>query len=325
MKGISRTAVYVAASRAVGAREPDPDVRNPDYLAERLLGDVSRYDVELPIMAALDESYEQAMRDYEIASNVRMMMVRTRFIDDALEQAVAAGAKQVLILGAGFDSHAYRFDDLLSGVMVYEVDRPVTLAFKRLRVRQVLGGAPENLRYVAVDFDRENLRELLRVNNYDFGLKTFVIMEGVTMYLAEGSLRETFALLGSHRAGSSIVFDFVSSAMVAGLKKVNLDQVPEAGRVFVKRFLHLIRDEPWQFGFPLNAERETIESFGFDIRDLIMLDGEEAARRYLVKSDGTEVGEATMARRSKIPAHLARAQREAMAYRICEAVVAHRH
>jgi methyltransferase (TIGR00027 family) len=201
----------------------------------------------------------------------------------------------------------------------------VTLTFKRLRIRQVLGGAPENLRYVAVDFQKEDLREVLLANEYDPALRTFVIMEGVTMYLKEEALRATLGFIGSHRAGSSVVFDFVTSAMVAGLRRVNPNDVPEAGRIYMQRFLNLIRDEPWEYGFPLNAERETIESFGFDVRDLIMLDGEEAARRYLTRSDGTEVGAATMAQRAKVPARMARAQREAMAYRICEAVVAQRH
>jgi hypothetical protein len=106
---------------------------------------------------------------------------------------------------------------------------------------------------------------------------------------------------------------------------VNLDNVPEVGKLFVQRFLHLIRDEPWEFGFPLNGEREFIEAYGLEIRDLIILESEEAARRYLTRADGTEVGQETMARRPRIPPEMARAQREAMAYRICEAGVAQRH
>ena len=111
---ISRTSIFVAAGRAVGAREPDPSVRNPDYLAEKLLGDPSTLDLDHPAVRALSLSYDDAMKDVEVVSNVRMMTIRTRFIDAALERAIAGGATQVVILGAGFDSHAYRCRELLA-------------------------------------------------------------------------------------------------------------------------------------------------------------------------------------------------------------------
>ena len=136
---ISRTSIYVAAGRAVGAREPDPSVRNPDYLAEKLLGDPSMLGVDHPAVRALSLSYDEAMKDVEVVSTVRMMTIRTRFIDDALERAIAGGATQVLILGAGFDSHAYRCQELLARVNVFEVDRPAMQAVKKQRVNDVLG------------------------------------------------------------------------------------------------------------------------------------------------------------------------------------------
>ena len=82
--GISRTSIFVAAGRALGAREPDPSARNPDYLAEKLLGDPSTLSLDHPAVRALSISYDEALKDVEVASNVRMMIVRTRFIDEAL-------------------------------------------------------------------------------------------------------------------------------------------------------------------------------------------------------------------------------------------------
>ena len=89
------------------------------------------------------------------------MTVRTRFIDEALERAIAGGATQVVILGAGFDSHAYRCQELLADVRVFEVDRPATQALKQQRVNDVLGGPPANLTYVAIDFQHEDLPDVL--------------------------------------------------------------------------------------------------------------------------------------------------------------------
>src|SRR5262245_3733261 len=58
---ISKTAIWVAAARAIGAREPDSKARNPDRLAEALLGDPAKLGLQHPIVDALRASYEQAM------------------------------------------------------------------------------------------------------------------------------------------------------------------------------------------------------------------------------------------------------------------------
>jgi len=95
--GISKTAIWVAAARAIGALEPDPGARNPDHLARPLLGDPAGLVLHHPVVDALSSSYEEAMRDMEVAGVVRAMAERTRFIDEALERAIGAGVTQVLI------------------------------------------------------------------------------------------------------------------------------------------------------------------------------------------------------------------------------------
>jgi methyltransferase (TIGR00027 family) len=251
------------------------------------------------------------------------MIVRARFVDEALERAVAGGAKQLLVLGAGFDSHACRSASLLAGLRVFEVDAPATQAFKRERVRAVVGAAPANLTYVPVDFEREGLRDVLSRYGYDSSATTFVIMEGLTMYLTEPALRETFGLIARHPAGSTVVFDFVSSTMIQMIRSIDLRLLPAPMRAFAERFLYLTRDEPWLFGIPARGERDYIESFGFEVSEILIIGSEAAARRYLTRSDGSRVGAGASVTESSSPR--ARAQAEAMAYRIAEAVVPLRH
>ena len=322
---ISRTAAYVAAGRALGAREPDAAARNPDYLAERLLGDPARYDLDLPIMHALAGTYDEAMQDFEIAGIVCAMNVRARFVDEALERAVAAGAQQILILGAGFDSHAYRYESLLRELRIYEVDQPATQAWKRERVAAVVGAPPPNLRYVAVDFAAEDLGSALRRHGYDFSQRSFVIMEGVTMYLEESALRQTLQLLATHPAGSSVVFDFVSSVMLDMIRRIDLDAVPPTARAFAERFLHLTRDEPWQFGFPFREEQKYVEELGFSVSEILPIGSDDAVRRYLTRADGTRVGREMPVKMPTPPTAAAREQMEAMAYKIAEVFVPLRH
>src|SRR5262245_10285495 len=105
----SRTSIVVAALRAFGAREPDPAVRNPDSLAERI---ITPTDLDLvrehPIAQAARADYQQGRRSREVAGMSNLMLIRTRFIDDRMRQALADGATQVVVLGAGFDTRAYR-------------------------------------------------------------------------------------------------------------------------------------------------------------------------------------------------------------------------
>jgi hypothetical protein len=84
------------------------------------------------------------------------MQVRTKALDDALLGFVAAGGRQVVILGAGFDARASRLREALGGAMVYEVDHPATQAKKRA----LFGEVPTTARYVAWDFERDAMTAL---------------------------------------------------------------------------------------------------------------------------------------------------------------------
>jgi len=338
---VSKTAIWVAAARAIGAREPDPAVRNPDHLAEALLGDPAELELDHPVVDALSSRYDEAMREIEIAGFVRAMTERTRFIDEALERAIGAGATQVLIPGAGFDSHAYRSRELLASVRVFEVDRPAMLAFKRRRVDAALGGPPENVTYVPIDVEKEDLPASLARHGYDISEQTFVIMEGLTMYVPEEALRATFRFIASHAPGSSVVFDFATRAMVEGIKQIDLASIPPAARAGLERFLNLIKDEPWVFGIPVDGEKELLAELGLTLRELLTIGSEESARRYLTKADGTTMGaeghakaealrkaaqtriaeQSSPEHRPKIEERL-REQARQMAYRIAEAAVA---
>src|SRR5712691_9548419 len=119
----SRTSIVVAALRAFGAREPDVTVRNPDWLAERLVTPAElQLITEHPIAGALSQEYKKARQSREVAGMSNLMVVRTRYIDERLQRAIESGVTQIVILGAGFDTRAYRFAEQLRGKTVFEVD-----------------------------------------------------------------------------------------------------------------------------------------------------------------------------------------------------------
>jgi methyltransferase (TIGR00027 family) len=281
----------VAAGRAIGAREPDPSVRNPDSLAEHFLGpEIRALQIDHPVIQALDRNYDEVIKDFEVMGTVRMMMIRTRFIEERLEHAIHNGATQVVILGAGFDSRAYRFTDLLKDACVFEVDRPATQEIKKRSVLKVLDRAPANLTYVPIDFRHEKLGDALERAGYDAHRKTFFIWEGVTMYLPEEAVRETLSWVASQAPGSAIVFDFVYANVIQLLTNISFDKIPEAARPAVQRLMKLEEGEPWLSGLPNSGEREFLKGLGLEMGELLPVGGEESVKRYLTRADGTIFG-----------------------------------
>jgi len=136
----SRTSILTAAARAFGSREPDVSVRNPDWLAERLIGPAELALIaEHPISKALDRDFQDAINDPDVFGFAWLMLVRTRFTDERLEHAIRNGATQVVIMGAGFDTRAHRFAELLQGTPVIEIDYGATQLYKKQRVEAALG------------------------------------------------------------------------------------------------------------------------------------------------------------------------------------------
>jgi methyltransferase (TIGR00027 family) len=133
---------------------------------------------------------------------------RCRYIDDYLQRCLENGTGQWVILGAGFDSRAYRQDALAAQTRIFEVDYPSTQASKIERVQKIVGKLPDNVAYVSIDFNHENLDQLL-ASGFDPSLKTLFIWEGVTLYLDSAAVDATLAWVHAHASpGSAIIFDY---------------------------------------------------------------------------------------------------------------------
>lgn len=172
----ARTSILVAAARAFGAREPDESLRNPDFLAERLIGpDELALIRDHALSQSLEQDYEEAIQNPAIVGLAWLLLVRTRFMDEALLRAVENGATQIVILGAGFDTRAHRFQDVLKNCRVVEVDAPATQEYKKRRAADVLASQPQNLTYEAVDFATDHLNDSLDAAGLLETEKTFYI------------------------------------------------------------------------------------------------------------------------------------------------------
>ncbi|MEU4238245.1 class I SAM-dependent methyltransferase [Actinoplanes sp. NPDC026619] len=166
-------------------------------------------------------------------------VARTRLIDDLVLAALGRGARQVLLLGAGYDSRAYRLPGI-ERVRVFEADHPATQAVKRRLIRGAV--RPErrrHVRFVPVDLLAEDLGEALLRNGFAALEPTVVVWEGVTNYLTEAAVDATLRRLADLTAtGSTLAFTYVDRRVLDG--EIDAGPWPEA----VRR-----AGEPWTFGF----------------------------------------------------------------------------
>lgn len=210
----SRTARQNALFRALEAGRPSADRVADDPLAVRFLTPEFR-------ALAVAGRVPPARRLIESVIDRRWpcvrggVVARTRLIDERVAVALP-GVEQVLILGAGFDSRAYRLAQLRD-VAVFEVDHPATQAAKRRILRRGSGRLPANVRFVPVEFGADDPAAELAGRGFVSGAPTLVLWEGVTNYLDSASVDATFRFLASAIApGSPVLFTYVDRAMLDG-------------------------------------------------------------------------------------------------------------
>jgi methyltransferase (TIGR00027 family) len=199
--------------RAVAAQEPDPELRCPDSLARAFVGD-------LPLARLCDSKpgfrLARWITERRIPGAYWSEVARVKYFDELLLGEVARGVSQVVILGAGLDSRAYRFKDELADVSVFEVDHPKTAARKLDRIRATLGEVPDGVTYVQTDLTIDDLASRLAEHGFDETTSVFVLWCGVTMYLNAEALDDVLGWLADRPSGSSIAFDYDFDAFISG-------------------------------------------------------------------------------------------------------------
>jgi methyltransferase (TIGR00027 family) len=201
----SRTAHLVALGRAMAdaGLSHVPDFRDPTarvFLNEK--GKQGLLKTEQMARAGTQSVRVEAGR---VAAD--MIALRTVAIDRAVRAAIAGGATQLVILGAGYDGRAWRMTEL-SGVRVFEVDHPATQGNKRALVRQ-LPKAIGDVDFVTIDFERESLAAVLERAGHDRSSPTCWIWEGVVMYLTRDAMLATLADVARRSArGSTLIVNY---------------------------------------------------------------------------------------------------------------------
>ncbi len=140
---------------------------------------------------------------------INFAVAREQYIFELMQHEVADGAGQVVILGAGFDTRAYRLQDA-GALAIFEVDHPTTQAAKRAALGRLPEAPPAGLRFVPVDFDADSLEDRLLAAGYDPTRRTVFVWQGVTMYLSLEGINRTLGFVMKHSGPRSlVVFDYI--------------------------------------------------------------------------------------------------------------------
>lgn len=196
------------------------------------------------------------------------MTCRKRYIADTIAEALD-DVDAVVILGAGFDTLAYRLARK-TRVPIFEVDQRVNVERKTAAVRRVLGGLPSSVRLVPLDFEREDVLTTLTGQGYRADYRTFFVWEAVTQYLTADAVHATLESLRPAAPGSRLVFSYVRRDFIDG---VNLYGAQRLYRRFRQR------RQLWRFGLQPEEVAAFLDGHGW--RLLEQLGPEQIVQRYV--------------------------------------------
>lgn len=277
----SLTAVGIAVARAVESERPADERICYDPFARRFIPSWMYRAFGLFIKLGYAEWRGPGVNGFLVA--------RDRYIDDVLQNFLDEGLQQLVILGAGYDSRAYRFD-LQGRVRTFEVDYPATQADKLTKLQALFGKVPEHVTYVPIDFNTQTLERCLMEAGYDLRQKTLFIWQGVTMYLTGEAVDSTLAFVVNHSGeGSAIVFDYIYRSVLDGSQK--------HGEIRGMRRYHFMTGERLTFGISEGTVETFLKERGFHhVKDITAYDLKAAyftgknAGRKVVNGYGIVIG-----------------------------------
>lgn len=251
------TALFRAAHQLIDA--------DPKILADPLA---------LPILGVTAEEIEadraRHFKSYLIHARTLTVM-RSRYTEDELATSVKRGVTQYVVLGAGLDTSPYRSGHAAEKLQVFEIDHPETQRWKLERLQSSGIRTPDNVKHVAIDFERESLAEGLERGAFDRNQPTFFSWLGVMYYLQSESALSTFRYIADLPAGSQVVLDFM----------LDDDSLDEAHRESVRNASEYVASigEPWLTRYSAAELESILGDIGFS--EVTWFSNELATARYL--------------------------------------------
>lgn len=265
---VQDTAVGPMVIAAVDQYEPAGRRVVDDGMAALMLPPALRAAVAICRVPAIRRAMINAS-ERSVPGSWASLLCRKAYADDQVVDALAAGIKQVVLLGAGFDTRSVRLV-APRGATAYEVDLARNSAAKRERLTAVFGRIPERVRLVPTDFERDDLAEVLAAAGFDSEAPAMFVWEAVTQYLTEPAVRTTLQSLAGVARDSRLIFTYVLRELVNGTDLHGADQL-------YRRFV--VKQPIWRFGLDPADVKPLLEPYGWALIEDVGPD--EYTDRYL--------------------------------------------
>lgn len=197
------------------------------------------------------------------------ILCRKRYIEDKLRSALEAGFQQVVILGAGFDTLAYRVAELASR-QVYEVDLPEIIQAKQVDLERTFGRIPAHEKLVPIDFNHQEVKDVLERAGYTGEGRTFFVWEGVTQYIPEAAVRKVFKFFSQAAPESQLVFTYIRKDFIEGKQMYGLKVLYDQA---------VVRQKFWLFGLDPASVPDFLREYAW--REVEQVGNKEYQQRYL--------------------------------------------
>ncbi len=204
----SDTAMVAAAFRAVAHREFANSIFGSDDLARHFIPPFQKFLIKFKTIRNLGIKRHNKYTPGGFA----YVVARTAFFDRIFVEAVKSGTTQIVLVGAGYDTRAYRYANLCADCKVIELDIETTQARKKHCLERAGIAIPGNITFAPINFNRDSLSNILLNAGYDASEKTLFLWEGVSMYLEKEAVNAMLQFVSACRHQESlIVFDYIAS------------------------------------------------------------------------------------------------------------------
>jgi methyltransferase (TIGR00027 family) len=284
-KSVGNTSLGAAVCRLIEQYQPVETRLITDPVVKHMVGGPISVMMKISSM----RSYTVKQTDAVAAGIYGTQVCRARFNDDAALAALSQGIKQLVILGAGLDTRAYRLPGI-ERVKVFEVDLPAVQNDKKNKVQKYLGRLPENVTYIPIDFDTQSLEAVFTGTSFDPSRPAVFIWEGVTQYITEEAVRRTLAFVGKSCPGSILLFTYVLKSIIE-----RSPDFPGADHLMDV----VAKSSPWIFGLKPSSIPAFLQPFHLALMaDVGNADYQEKylkpLKRALVVTEGERIVQATV-------------------------------
>lgn len=208
-----KAALQMAGLRAIETHRPEDERVFVDPYAEYFFPeDVDRTAEGIDWAKAESSKFETLMPGVNGA-----LVARTRYIDECLLELINAGLKQIVIIGAGYDTRAYRIQEIRKNCKVFEIDQPLIQEEKINTIKKNVTDPQDHVTYLPMQIGQGRLDKKLINAGFDPNQKALFIAEGFLMYLPPFAVSILLNfIVGTSVPGSALLADWFNNAVVDG-------------------------------------------------------------------------------------------------------------